>query len=436
MDKPKASVIILAWNGREYLEACLDAVLNQDYARLQVIVVDNGSTDGSPEVVTEGFPEVKLIQNGRNLGFAAGNNIGLRAADGDVLVLLNQDTQVHPGWLEALMLAFEDPDTGIAGCKLLYPDGTIQHAGGYLYGPRGETDHLHRHAQEENLPALTADVEFVTGAALALRRTVMEEVGPLDEGFRPAYYEDIDWCYRVRSCGHRVVYQPQAVVTHYESTSTDALSYERKYAWNQGRGRFVFKHWPLDRLQNEFGPAELAWVAAMDRCEELMAARRAYLNTLLALSGILAFRQSTLDEADAQVSLLTDLRAAAQTTLASMARADDVAAIDQVPASLLSELAENQILREQPFTSQAPVFGRLIVAFRNLWNSVAAKWYVRPLTQQQSQFNAQLVNYLRSVEQRLQGQSRDVAENIGELTAIAEYLVRAEETDSRSESNG
>lgn len=130
------SAIVLSWNGKKYIADCLDALLAQDYAHLELLVVDNGSTDGTPELVAEQYPLVTLIRNGRNLGFAPGNNIGLRAATGDLLVLLNQDTRVQPGCLAALAATFADPSIGVAGCKLLYPDGTIQHAGGYLYGSR------------------------------------------------------------------------------------------------------------------------------------------------------------------------------------------------------------------------------------------------------------------------------------------------------------
>jgi GT2 family glycosyltransferase len=432
MSDPRASVVVLVWNGIGYLETCLDTVLAQDYADFEVIVVDNGSTDGSPDLVAERFPQVRLVRNQRNLGFAAGNNVGLRAAGGDLLVLLNQDTQVHAGWLAALARVFADPAIGIAGCKLLYPDGTIQHAGGTLYGPRGESAHVGRHAPDDGRFDQVADVDCVTAAALAISRAALEQIGPLDEGFAPAYYEDTDWCYRARAAGFRVVYQPQAVVTHHESTATGALGHARKFALNQGRLRFLFKHWPLERLLNEFGPAELAWVAGMDRCEELMAARRTYLNTLLALSGILDFRQSSPAEADALVGLLIDLRAAAMIGLASPALSSSEGTLtlpDHTQAYLLHSLQEMQMLQEQPFTSQVPVLGGLIVAIRNLWNSVAAKWYVRPLIQQQSSFNAQVVRYL-------EGQSRDVAENIRELTALAEHLAASETRPSGDPQSG
>jgi GT2 family glycosyltransferase len=366
------------------------------------------------------------------VGFAAGNNAGLRSASGDVLVLLNQDTVVQPGWLDALVGTFDDPRIGIAGCKLLYPDGTIQHAGGQLHGPRGETQHVGRYERDDGGFDELTDAEFVTAASLAISRTALERVGALDEGFSPAYYEDIDWCFRTRAEGFRVVFQPQATVIHRESTATNELSYERKFALNQGRLRFVLKHWPLGRLGGEFDAAELAWVNTMNRCTELMAVRHAYLMALLALPEILAFRGSSLDEADALAGLLSDLRAA---TVVGLARHDTrlngsvPPAAEPVGSTGLQKLRQSMTLREQPFSSEVPVLGTLIVAVRTLWNSVATKWYVRPLVHQQSVFNTEVVSYL-------QGQSLDLAENIRELTTIAERLAHIEEGILEAASDG
>ena len=180
----KASVIILTWNGLDYIAACLDAVLAQDYADFEIIVVDNASTDGTADFVAEHYPQVQLIRNERNLGFAAGNNIGMRAATGDVLALLNQDTEVRPGWLEALVEMAVKPDVGIAGCKLLYPDGTIQHAGGRIVDARGSARHIGRGEEDAGQYDAVQDVDFVTGAALALTRATLTRIGPLDEASR------------------------------------------------------------------------------------------------------------------------------------------------------------------------------------------------------------------------------------------------------------
>jgi hypothetical protein len=299
-----------------------------------------------------------------------------------------------------------------------------------MYGPRGESDHFGRNTPDDGHFDRQADVDYATGAALAIRRLVLNQIGPLDEGFAPAYYEDTDWCYRARAAGYRVVYQPQAVVTHFESTAIDADTYERKCAVQQGRIRFLLKHWPLDRLLHEFGPAESSWLLNSERDDGLMATRRAYLYTHLTLPGILAFRGSSASEADALRGLLSELLAAAAAGLASLPpgvqavpagagpaeRSDDrqlphtdrqgrppmptlEAAASRERAQLLAALQEDQLLREHVFSSQVPLFGPLIAAVRTVWNSVATKWYVRPVLHQQSVFNAHL-RYPQHLERR------------------------------------
>jgi hypothetical protein len=368
-------------------------------------------------------------------------------------VLLNVDTRVHAGWLAALADAFDDPSIGIAGCKLLYPDGSIQHAGGFMYGPRGDAEHLGRYAPDDGRFDKLADIEYATGAALAVRRTVLDQIGLLDEGFSPAYYEDADLCFRARAAGWRVVYVPLAVVTHHESTTLNTETCERKFALHQGRLRFLFKHRWLDWLLGEFGPAELAWVRAMDRSEELMAARHAYLTTILTLPDILAFRGSSPQETEALVGLLADLRTAVVAGLAAIhapaaiqspppppvASSVPVAeeqykspetspvawdeAPEQIRARYLSGLEASQVVQERPFTSQVPVLGRLVVAVRSLWNSVATKWYVLPLIQQQTDFNIRAVGYLRILQ--------DQIDHMAELGRGLEQLGRSLEHQSR-----
>lgn len=347
----RISVIVLTWNGRAYVAGCLEALLAQDYPAFEVLVVDNGSIDGTPDLVAERFPSVQLIRNLRNLGFAAGNNIGLRAATGEILVLVNQDTEAHPGFLKALARAFADPTVGLAGCKLLYPDGTIQHAGGFLYGPRGETEHIGRGAPDDGRCEEPAEPEFVTAAAVGISRACLARIGPLDEGFAPAYYEDVDWCYRARAAGFLVAYMPEAVLTHYESVTADRSSQRHKMNLNHGRIRFVLKHWPLDRLLEEFGPAEARWVAAMPRSTELMAARGAYLQVLMDLPGILAFRESSDAEAMALASLLADLRAGALTSLEAMTAEPALAPMPPPSAPPPSSPTLDEVQGQAPLSS-------------------------------------------------------------------------------------
>jgi len=384
----KASVIVLSWNGMEYLGDCLSALLSQDYPDFEVIVVDNGSSDGSADLVTARFPQARLIRNGRNLGFAGGNNVGLQAATGDVMVLLNQDTVVQPGWLGALVEALSiDSGIGIVGGKALYPDGIVQHAGGYV-NERGEGSHYGYQQQDAGQFDQARDVDYVTGAALAITRRAFGAVGGLDEGFAPAYYEDVDWCYQVRRAGFRVVYTPQAVLIHKEASAVTDVSHERMCVFHRNRLRFVLKHWLLDRLVDEFVPAERTWLENLDEGGERLvtAMHRAYLHHLLDLADLLAWRRKllgiSLDEADALADALLTLRTVV------------------------------------PLHSHVPIFGPLIAAFRRQWNRVSTEWYVRPIIQQQSEFNAGVITVLENIENRLIQQEYD-RQRLGRV--LAEY---------------
>jgi GT2 family glycosyltransferase len=186
MSHTKVSVIIPVWNGREYLPGCLDALLAQEYPDFEVIAVDNASVDGSAELIAEQYPQVRLIRSSRNLGFAGGCNAGLKVARGDVLVLLNQDTVVLPGWLLALVEALQQPEVGIVGCKILYPDGkTIQHAGGWIEWPLGLAHHYGHGELDQGQWDQLREVEYVTGAAMAFWGHVVKQIGGMDEGFWP-----------------------------------------------------------------------------------------------------------------------------------------------------------------------------------------------------------------------------------------------------------
>jgi len=428
----KASVIVLSWNGMEYLGDCLSALLSQDYPDFEVIVVDNGSSDGSADLVTARFPQARLIRNGRNLGFAGGNNVGLQAATGDVMVLLNQDTVVQPGWLGALVEALSiDSGIGIVGGKALYPDGIVQHAGGYV-NERGEGSHYGYQQQDAGQFDQARDVDYVTGAALAITRRAFGAVGGLDEGFAPAYYEDVDWCYQVRRAGFRVVYTPQAVLIHKEASAVTDVSHERMCVFHRNRLRFVLKHWLLDRLVDEFVPAERTWLENLDEGGERLvtAMHRAYLHHLLDLADLLAWRRKllgiSLDEADALADALLTLRTVVPLKPARIASEQEAALEDpgfatvpeRSPVQTLGELRQRWAIQEHEFHSHVPIFGPLIAAFRRQWNRVSTEWYVRPIIQQQSEFNAGVITVLENIENRLIQQEYD-RQRLGRV--LAEY---------------
>ncbi len=258
------SIIVPLWNGRAWIKDCLDSVrisIQQAQAAAEVLVVDNASTDEGAGWVATHAPHVKVIRNERNLGFAGGCNVGLRAATGDVLILLNQDVRVEPGWLAGLLKTFDEPGVGIAGSLALFPDGkTVQHAGGLIDWPLGVARHRGYGEPLSEQWQRPCPVPFVTGASLAMGRNVLESIGLLDEGFWPGYGEDVDFCLRAREKGYSVMYAPSSILIHAESSSfPDSLWTD--WARLRGRLRLVLKHMPEERFLQEFVPAERAYQA-------------------------------------------------------------------------------------------------------------------------------------------------------------------------------
>jgi GT2 family glycosyltransferase len=288
----RGSIIIVSWNGEAYLGSCLDAILAQTGSDDEIIVVDNGSTDDSVTLVRERYPRVHLIENGRNLGFAGGCNTGLRVAQGDVLFVVNQDAALRAGWLEVMCEALADRTVGVAGCKILYPDGrTIQHAGGIIRWPRAVPDHWGYGKQDEGLWDEPADVDYVTGAAWGFQRDLVEQAGELDEGYWPGYYEEVDYCFRAREAGLRVVYVPAAQATHVESTTLGQGSEAFYRAFHRGRLRFVLKRLSPERFLRDFVPAEQSWLKEELVRNERLAMGQVYLAALLMVPAIYAARE-------------------------------------------------------------------------------------------------------------------------------------------------
>jgi GT2 family glycosyltransferase len=278
-----ASIVVINWNGALFLDVCLKALLAQVTAEDEIVVVDNNSTDNSVPLLRSHFPDVKVICNERNLGYAGGANTGLRAATGDVLILLNPDIQVHEGWLAALKDALKDERVGVAGCKLLYPgDEIIQHAGGIINLPMALPDHYGYRQRDEGQWNQTREVDYVTGAALALRRCVLDEVGFFDQGFHPAYYEEADFCLRVRRAGYQVLYVPKAVATHHEHSSLEESSYNYLHFFHRNRLRFVLKHLSPGEFISSCVTAEREWLAEGTHLNERHALTGAYLEAILA----------------------------------------------------------------------------------------------------------------------------------------------------------
>ena len=282
------SVVIPAWNGEDHIVDCLSALSRQSHQPMQILVVENGSTDGTCELIKTQFPDVALIENESNLGFSVASNMGIDASTGGPIVLLNQDTIVDDDWLARILEVLEyDPEIGIVGSLTRYPNGKIQHAGGYL-DCQGNGHHKKRKPKS----GLPVDVEYVTGAALAVSRKALATIGLLDEAFYPAYFEDVDLCLRARKAGFRVVISPTATVVHKEESRMTEHSFMGNYYFQKNRLRLVVKHWPLNDLTEKFLPAEIAWLEAVAEGGEILvsAVHHAYFDTILNLPAITKWR--------------------------------------------------------------------------------------------------------------------------------------------------
>ena len=253
------SLIVVAWNGRPYLGACLDSIQMQLAENDELILVDNGSTDGAALELAAERPWIRLIRNHRNLGVAGGFNTGVELAQGKVIVLVNQDIILMTGCIYNLVQYLNDhSEVGISGCKLMSPDQqTIQHAGALIRMPSGDPIQIGRWEQDRGQYARPIEADYVTGAVIAFRKKVWSEVGGFDERFYPAYYEDADFCRQARQAGYKVVYIPQAVAIHYEATSVGRLSWKHYFAHHSNRLRFVFKHLSIQEILSEFLTEEL-----------------------------------------------------------------------------------------------------------------------------------------------------------------------------------
>ncbi|WP_316897965.1 glycosyltransferase [Pseudodesulfovibrio indicus] len=214
------SIIILCYNKVAYTKQCLRALYaNTDTSRFELIVVDNASSDSTPDMLAEfaaSHPNVKVIRNEENLGFVGGNNCALGSVESEYVIFLNNDTEVQPGWLPPLVETMAEPGAGAAGCKLVYPDGTLQEAGGIIYSDAtgnnfGKFDNP-KHPEYCSF----REVDYCSGAALMVRADLFRELGGFDARYQPAYYEDTDLCFTVREKGLKVFYEPRSVVVHHE----------------------------------------------------------------------------------------------------------------------------------------------------------------------------------------------------------------------------
>jgi GT2 family glycosyltransferase len=252
------SIVIVNWNARDLLLDCLASIEREVRARrdpgrieVETLVVDNGSSDGSVPAVRQRFPWAEVIALPDNLGFAAGNNVGLRKSSGRHAVLLNSDTRVHRDALETCVRYLDaHPDVGAVGPQLLNPDGSKQNSIHNFPSlltevvPRGLLEVLlpRRFPSKRYEHAAPVDVEAVLGACLFVRREVLEQVGPMPEDYF-VFLEETDWCLRIRRAGWRVVHVPEAHVVHVlGASSKKKRPAETRIEYHRSLYHFFRKH--------------------------------------------------------------------------------------------------------------------------------------------------------------------------------------------------
>jgi len=241
--------IVLAWNGRDDTLACLESLRG-----IETICVDNGSSDGTGNAVQERFPAVELLRSEENLGYAGGNNLGIRRAlerRADWILLLNNDTVAGAGIAGALEAAArEGPGAGVLACKVLFAEAPdrLMYAGGRFDTLLGYSGRLEGHGQPDDgrFDSLR-EVDRATGEAMAVSRAAIERAGFLDESLF-AYVEDVEWCLRIRAAGFAVLFVPEARVWHRGSASTGgARSTTKLYYSARNTLAVAERHRPLPR---------------------------------------------------------------------------------------------------------------------------------------------------------------------------------------------
>ena len=253
-EAPYVSIIIPVFNKASFTLACLDSLArHQTQYAFEVIIIDNASSDATAHIISS-VDGIRYIRNKTNTGFVEACNKGADLAKGEVLVFLNNDTLVQDGWLDNLVGPLEDESIGLVGSKLIYPDGSLQEAGGVIFSDASGHNYGKHRSSGDFAFNFRRDVDYCSGASIAIATEYFKKLGMFDMRYAPAYYEDTDLAMKVHKSGKRVVYEPASVLVHIEggTSGTDITSgFKRYQAINHKK---FLKKWTKELAANHSAP--------------------------------------------------------------------------------------------------------------------------------------------------------------------------------------
>ena len=301
---PKLSIVIVNYNGKHFMDDCLESIAQCVTDSHEVIVIDNASSDASADYIQDKFPFVRLIRSDENLGFTGGNNRAAKIARGEILLLLNNDTFIKTNINPLLKLFDSDDDLGVVGCRMRYGDGRLQHTFGYTHTPctivcswlglkrikflpkmfRREV--IDEHEYDRYQP----DVSWVSGAFLMVRRNLWNQLGGFDDRYF-MYMEDVDLCRRITELDYRVAYSPDVEIVHYEGSGKPWIGRAALTRTARSYLIYTYKYYGLPgRLFVRFGLAFVFtlrglwyWTRLINPTEVIVDKRQSYINLGVAL---------------------------------------------------------------------------------------------------------------------------------------------------------
>ena len=229
-DNPQISIVIPIFNNFKFTYQCLDSILKKTPSNYEIIIVDDCSSDDTVQYFSQA-ENIRIIKNTENLGFIRSCNKGIEISRGEYILFLNNDTQVTENWLDPLLCIIQKDDVGAVGCKLVFPNGKLQEAGGIVWKDASALNYGREDDPNKPEYNFIREVDYCSGAVLLVKRDLVAEIGGLDEIFLPAYYEDTSLCFSIREKGYKVMYQPKTVVIHHEgiTSGTNLSSGIKKY---------------------------------------------------------------------------------------------------------------------------------------------------------------------------------------------------------------